>query len=201
VLLRTFAAIGAATCLCAAQNAPELGLVLRFDKSPAKFFLTGMKQELARILPGFSLHWITRPEGDGATPEQTLVIHFRGRCSAGFRPGDFETEGRITLGETALMKGQILPYSEIDCDTLARFLKNTSATEAGEESRLGIATGRVVAHELYHFLIQTNAHGKSGLTRAVHTPSGLLSSSLRFEASELEELREKVRARYLKASR
>ena len=48
--------------------------------------------------------------------------------------------------------------------------------------------GRLLAHELYHLLLQTRTHSATGIAKAVYTPKALLAPSLRFEHGELERI-------------
>jgi len=52
---------------------------------------------------------------------------------------------------------------------------------------------RVMAHEVYHFLLQTHHHGKKGISQPALTPGALLNPQLRFEDVELEKLRSENR--------
>ena len=72
------------------------------------------------------------------------------------------------------------------------FISTAEPAAPGEETRLGIAIGRVLAHELYHYLLQTPAHSATGIAEAVYTPKALLGRSLRFEHGELARIIQKT---------
>jgi len=169
-----------------------------------------MEAELHLILSPSKLHlqWFMPNQISG--PEIWLgkmMLRFHGTCAA-FR-GDpvsyddpvsrgnpMDTGERISLAHTTVAHGAIQPYSEMNCDSLRAFLAEAEAGLPGEEGRLGRAMGRVLAHELYHFLLQTRTHSSRGIAKAVYTPAALLGRSLRFENGELE----RIRVRYASAS-
>ncbi len=172
----------AATCL--AQDAPELGLYLHFDAKPSAVFVRAMEKEVASILSPdvLRLHWVTGEDTNAYS--RAVVVRFRGTCRGG--PDEVERLRRVTLGTTKVADGRILPFSDVNCDELRAFLKDEAP---GGEARLARASARVLAHELYHVLLQTREHGQRGIAKAVHTPAALLSRSLRFEEGELDKLR------------
>jgi hypothetical protein len=171
---------------CFAGEQPDLGLFLRFDSPPSASFVTTLQKELAEVLPIFHLHFVTDSVAPDATYSRILFVSFHGSCTVSPNRSSLRDAGTLTLGETAASAGAILPFSEIDCDRLRAFLDTADTIETGRESRLGRATGRVLAHELYHVLLQTSEHTKTGIGKAVHSPAALLSRSLRFEQSELD---------------
>jgi hypothetical protein len=125
---------------------------------------------------------------------RTVFLRFHGACTTIPAENSYDRpmdSGRITLAQTAVSEGTILPYTDTDCDRLRNFLAEGKPAAPGEESRLGIAMARVLAHELYHVLLQTPEHSKRGIARAIYTPAALLGQSLRFESGELEKIRAK----------
>lgn len=205
---RTFAPIAAlfagflittsSAILSAAESGnPEIGLLLRFDAPPGAAFLATMETELAHIMGGadLRLRWLFPGYPNGKQAFATaLVVTFHGACRA--TPGEADPEqisGSITLADTAGNGASILPYSEINCDRLRGFLSREGPAGTGAESRLGFATARVLAHEMYHVLLQTRIHGRTGIAKAAHTPSALLSNSLRFNEDELRRMRARLR--------
>jgi hypothetical protein len=184
-----------------AQKAPELGLYLKFDAVPSPAFVTGMETELKSIMgpADLRLQWIM--SGQKARSDdwaRRIFFHFRGTCNAVPEHADDRfAVSRIVLADTAASKQEILPYTEADCDALREFLTPGEPDTAGADGRMGRAMGRVLAHEMYHFLLQTRAHSKKGIARAAHTPAALLGRSLRFEGGELE----RIRSSFLPAAR
>jgi hypothetical protein len=184
---------------CFAQSGPDLGLFLNFDSKPSPEFVSGMQTELSSILAPTDLHlrWlIGEPKQlPGADPRgpwvRAVFIRFHGECSSMPKSATELSagRGRITLAETEVSDGRVLPYTETDCDRLRAFLGSHSEYSVGAQERLGTAMARVLAHELFHVLLQTTEHSKGGIARAAHTPAALLGQSLRFEGGELERIR------------
>ncbi len=167
---------------------PDLGIFLHFDSRPSPTFVKNMEHELSAVFPVFRLHWVSPGQtGTLYTYRRVVIVTFHGSCTAAepVRSGFAEAKA-IKLAETQITDGAILPFSEINCDRLRDFLETADPSEMGRESRLGRATGRVLAHELYHVLLQTREHSKKGIGKAVQAPAALLSRSLRFEEGELE---------------
>jgi len=189
VPLRTVLTFFALAWSCLGQAPPKLGLYLRFDSPPAPLFVSTLERELSGILPIFSTRWIV---GESPVPAATysriLMVRFHGNCA--IAPGDSgpESDDRIELADTVTSQGRILPYTVIDCDRLQAFPRSGGSTRTGQEANLGRAGARVLAHELYHVLLQTPEHGKKGIAKAVYTPASLLSKSMRFEEGELERI-------------
>ena len=146
-------------------EAPEIGLLLRFDAPPGRAFVAAMERELGRIMSSANLRlkWLLPDDSDGKQSfAREMVFTFHGSCRA--IPGAtdaVEFPRRVTLADTLAEDAALLPYSETNCDRLRGFLSgDNDPMEAGAEGRLGFAMARVLAHEMYHVLLQTRAHGK-----------------------------------------
>ena len=149
-----------------------------------------MESELASILTpaGLRLQWFAGQAAPDSGTWRNFFFRIHGSCAAS-PVTPVENSEPVTLAETASSGSTILPYSQSDCDRLRDFLAPADSRLAGQEGRLGRAMGRLLAHELYHFLLQTRLHGKTGIAKAVHTPAALLSRSLRFEDDEIRRIR------------
>jgi hypothetical protein len=174
---------------------PAIGLFAGFDAKPSPAFLQAMENELSAILlpAHLRLRWILPGENSGAeTWMGKLTLRFHGTCAAAPRHAPrletVEPGQRISLADTAVEGGTILPYTEVDCDLLRAFLAMRDSRAAGAETRLGVAMARVVAHEMYHVLLQTSQHSATGIASAVETPAALLGRSLLFEHGELQRI-------------
>ena len=104
-------------------------------------------------------------------------------------PGNVEA-----LGETHTVDGEVLPFSDIQCDAARRFLeRDMRALPAAEQDEvLGRALGRVVAHELYHILLKTRTHARTGLGRPVLSCADLMTTRHAFGAAEPQRLAESL---------
>jgi hypothetical protein len=180
--------------LSAAEPSASLAIYYSFDSPPPASSFGAMQSELDRILAPTQLRVVWRAIGKG-TPSETypdlVVLHFRGACL--FDPSAVEPVfAGETLAETELSDGRILPFGEVECDPLRRFvaplagpLKIDRANKA-----LGRAMARVTAHEIYHMLTRSMRHASSGIARASHSRADLLSASFGFAKPEQEWLRQ-----------
>lgn len=185
-----FTLLGLIAATCFAQSIPELGLFVRYDLAPAPAFVEGMRTELDSILAPADLRvqWLREGQPHGSqTWLRAIFIHFHGACSTGSNLQPAAQADSVPLAQTSVSDGVILPYTDTDCDRLRAFLENGSFNRT--EESLGIAMARVIAHELYHVLLQTPEHSKTGIARAAHTASALLGPSLQFEDGELDRIR------------
>lgn len=174
-------------------DTPEIGLLLRFDAQPGRAFVAAMERELGRIMSSANLRvkWLLPDDSDGKESfAREMVFTFHGSCRAiPGEPDAMQFSRRVTLADTLVEDAALLPYSETNCDRLRGFLSaDEDLPEAGAEGRLGFAMARVLAHEMYHVLLQTRAHGKRGIAKAAQTPSALLSGSLRFDTVDLTRM-------------
>lgn len=159
----------------------SVSVYLDFAGTPSLVSMDAMKTEAANLMEpaGFRLAWRQLNTNHGTEgSERVVVVHLKGTCATGAAvetPRDEDPE--IILGSTAVASGQVLPYSEIACDAVRRFLPETElpGSRADKDSAFGRALGRVLAHELYHALLRTTHHGRVGFAKAVQTPRELLS--------------------------
>jgi hypothetical protein len=139
-----------------------------------------MKAELETIMrgAGFQVEW------SGANQKVDapflVVVDFSGSCTPG--PASILPEN-TSLAFTSVTDGHVLPFSTINCTAL------TGAVGPARENTYGRAMARVLAHELYHALTQTTAHGRAGIAKTCFSPADLLSSRFQFEGTALAQLR------------
>jgi hypothetical protein len=95
-----------------------------------------------------------------------------------------------SLATTAITDGHVLPFSSLNCTALTRSVSAALAKDAGarRDFLYGRAMARVVAHELYHVLLRTTEHARSGVARSCFTTGDLLSERFEFESATSERL-------------
>jgi hypothetical protein len=117
---------------------------------------------------------------------RVVVVQLRGRCFAPAVGWPLSGDDVLSLGATQLIQDGVGSRVRIDCelirDSVAQFAH-------GRSEAMGIVLGRVLAHELYHVLVNTRDHDKHGLGRARLTWTELLSARTRFSAAAVERLR------------
>lgn len=154
-----------------AQTAPTLGVYMEFEAAPGNTPLEIMQREVGALFQstGISVNWrYTRENRGNETYSRLVVLRFTGACRAERASKPEEAGERIVVGDTRVLKGRVLPFSEVRCDEVRRALSYLApaATVEQRQKALGLAMGRVVAHELYHVLAHTTEHTQRGLTQA-----------------------------------
>ncbi len=96
---------------------------------------------------------------------------------------------------------QLLPFPNINCDAVRTLLLRNRSSESTPrlECLLGIGLARVLAHEIYHELLNTPNHGRSGVAKASFAASDLFAGVLRFQSGEIEKINQAVSAREIAA--
>ena len=180
------------------ESIPTVGVFLDFDSAPGKTSVEVMKREVDALLKpsGVSVNW--RLAGDNQGHESfagLVVLKFKGKCRVeSWQPSPEAIPGETPLGSTLVKDGHVLPFSEVKCDAVKQALSYLRP-EAGQGERqkaLGLAMGRVVAHELYHVLARTTAHAAQGLARAAESLEDLISGKESFRAEESQAIRKGV---------
>ncbi len=164
-----------------------------FQQEPPPAVMEAIAGELAGIMSpiGLNFEWRSLKQNHGHEVSAELaVISFRGECGVSnlkpvaSRPG--------ALGWTHVSDGVILPFSDIDCDGIRKFVQAEllHVPREAQEEAYGRAVGRVLAHELYHIFANTQHHGAFGVGKAAYSVKELLSKTFHFEERETQALRE-----------
>jgi hypothetical protein len=163
------------------------------QQQPPAAVLQALRDEVESIMSPSGLHFEWRSlagvRGDEVAVE-LAVLTFRGRC---------DTEGMSAhgsrhigaLGWTHVSDGDILPFSEVDCDGIRHFLSDAMFTlrQPDRDIAYGRALGRVLAHELYHIFADTKHHGSCGVAKEAYSAKDLLSNDFHFQDRESQALR------------
>lgn len=198
-----FARLLALCCLATAvstarpEPASDAGLAVYLDPSAALPSPTvePMKRELAQLMQtaGYAVDWF-----DAATPLPTsgvpflAVLKLDGSCSmpSGSDANPAEIRDLDPLATTAVSNGHVLPFITVDCRKLTHLLSPSLASEpaARRDYLYGRALARIVAHELYHALLDTACHSRDGVTKAAVAARELLGAHFAFEEEALAKL-------------
>jgi hypothetical protein len=187
------------TCLTPGVLAAEsssVAVFLDFQASASPLAVSEMKQEIASILrpSGLELDWhMLRDRRSSDTFADLVVLTFKGVCEEE-EPliNELGPVGRgAPLAFTHISEGKILPFSEVQCDTIRKYIAPhlASSKPQDRDAILGRALGRVVAHELYHIFAGTTEHAANGIEKSFHTPKELTARQFHFTAHEFEVLR------------
>jgi hypothetical protein len=183
----------------AADRAPvrlpdTVAVIMDFEQPLSEVSLESMERELEGIMSSCRVHLAFRILDPSASQEafpSLVVARFRGNC----RGSEPKWYGKThTLGLTHVSNGQILPFSEVDCDKI----RSIVGPELDRHNRLhteqlfGRALGRVLAHELYHILAKTTEHAGKGIAKPTLSVHELLSGEMTFERADSDKIRRGV---------
>lgn len=98
------------------------------------------------------------------------------------------------LGYAASTDNRIMPFATVYCDRIRDQLAPIAARVENSlrEKMLGVAIGRVVAHELFHMITRSARHAKRGLAKSYYTPYDLAVEPLDFEPQQIEMMRGEI---------
>lgn len=175
--------------LLAGDAAPPVTVFLDFEKQPSAATLADMEREVATILApsGVRLAWrlLDEPRVNESFAD-LVVVRFKGTCESAAASYFSELgpygEG-AALASTKISDGHVLPFSEVRCDQIRRYI-------GPRDGILGRAMGRVVAHELYHIFAGTVKHGSDGVARSFQTRKELVSDDFALHPKDSVKLRE-----------
>jgi hypothetical protein len=197
-----FPALLAVSVLCClnAANVPKapLAIYYSFDAIPPAAVFTAMQSELGRILApaGLRVTWRSTdaPRDSGEDFPGIVVFRFHGRCSfEGARRGEGlgPDPAGLPLAGTQLTDGHVLPFGQLDCDVVRRFIASAAKSLDTEDKNaaLGRALARVGAHEIYHMLTGSETHASQGIARSAHSRADLTAPSFTFAKAETNWLR------------
>ncbi len=157
--------------------------------------LAAANRELEALMEtaGYRVVWryaAEQPSGMGA--ENLVIVELRGVCVAQFsdtavRPLPWT----VPLASSSVVDGKVLPFTWLDCTALNRFLAPVAfdKPKTEQDDLYGRSMARLLAHELYHVLAQTNDHAPAGLAKARFSTADLLADHLDFEPVALDRLR------------
>ena len=190
------AALGLCTTFAVcAQTLPTLGVYMDFDAAPGNSSLTVMQREVDALLKptGISVNWrLVRENHGDETYSRLVVLKFTGNCQADHRGESVDSGDIAIVGDTKVVRGRVLPFSEVRCDQVRKALTflAPSASKEQRQAALGRAMARVVAHELYHVLARTTSHAQHGLAKASQPLKDLISmNAITFREQDAEAIR------------
>ena len=183
----------AATVAMATGSPGPLQILTRFDGTPSTAAVQEMQREmdtLYRDIPvAIQWHELAGYRSAGVAA-RIVFVHFEGDCRAGTLPPR-QTVAEVALASVTRVDGQMLPLVSVACDRIAGYIwqsMNPYQRVHGDVA-FGRALGRILAHELYHYLTGVSKHTHSELFRAAISRSALLAGKFRLGAEEVACLR------------
>jgi len=161
-------------------------LYTRFENQPSPPVLDSAKAELTSIMSvaGLDPEWRAWETRAGEVSRGLAVINFRGRCELTGLIHEHPDGG--PLGWTYVTDGEVLPFSDVDCDRVRAFLSDSLLRlhPYDRAHAFGRALARVLAHELYHVITETRHHGSSGVAQPAYSVSDLLAGEFSFAQAD-----------------
>jgi hypothetical protein len=155
-----------------------------------------MQSELQRLLApaGIGVVWKNSTERkSGEDFDLVAVSSFDGSCSVVELPSIqvSAVEPDMSLADTSISNGRILPFLHVDCARLVRMLRSELGPLAlrSRHAVLGRALGRVIAHEIYHIVAQTTDHDDTGVTKAALSARDLTTPRFDFNPWSIVRMR------------
>lgn len=177
------------------EVAGEITIYTQFAQLPEAISVENMKQELSTIMAPLGVHfdWRLLEEATGhQVSAELMVVNFQGHCKADWPTPIPSRSG--PLGWTHIADGEILPFAGVDCDRIREILVQPLA-EASPLQRarmMGRGMARVLAHELYHFLMNTTKHASTGIAKPSYSAGELAGEYLRFDDQHLRLMRQEL---------
>jgi hypothetical protein len=171
---------------------PAITVYTQFEHPYSAMSIDTMREELGAIMSplGLDFTWrdLSRSRGNEVSVE-LVVVTFKGTCEM---DGGMTAPGETgALGWTHMSDGAILPFSDVDCDKIRRFISPEvrSLDRRDRDLAYGRAMGRVLAHELYHVFANTTKHASWGVAKAFFTSKDLVSVQFQFQEKDTKALR------------
>ena len=178
----------------AVPSGSELEVYLRGEAGSSAVVLSEMTRELASLMQhaGFRISWRQANEqGSPGGAAHLVVVDLRGTCTVPTADEPSEPPPAfLVLASSSVVDGKILPFSWVDCSALNRFLGPALAShpEAERAHIYGRSMARLLAHEFYHVLAQTDDHTQTGIAKPRFSTADLLAEHFDFETVALDRL-------------
>ncbi len=164
-----------------------VGVYLQVDANASSLSLHAMRLELRDLMAPTGLNFSWTNAKNSALIDRLIVVELRGQCSP-----DAESSGkfkdRTPLASTAVTDGKVLPFTWVDCNALNRFLRPELEKSATRDEVYGRAIARLLAHEFFHVLTESESHTKVGVSKPSFSTKDLMASSFSFEADAVAQL-------------
>jgi hypothetical protein len=190
-----FVSLSAALADSAVPASDTLEVYMKGQEASTPDVIAATYRELKALMEtaGYRVIWrgaANPPSGAGA--ENLVIVELRGVCMAQFS----DTAAKplpwtVPLASSSVVDGKVLPFTWVDCTALNRFLAPVASDKpkTEQDDLYGRSMARLLAHELYHVLGQTNDHAPAGIAKARFSTADLLADHLDFETITLDRLR------------
>ncbi len=161
--------------------------------------LLEMKRQTTQLLAaaGYGVSWHNPSDASASQQDPLFVVELRGSCqpASSFNRPAMVKPG-TSLGSSALSNGQIQPFGWLECGVVARFLDASlrDQPQARRNSLYGRALGRILAHELLHYLTNTREHDTDGVGKASFSAKDVLADRFELSDTSVERLKDQLLA-------
>jgi hypothetical protein len=190
-LLTSSLSIPAAAASVPAPGKIAVSLRLRTGTIRAAAF-EELQKELAVLMytAGVTTQW-EDPTSYRDVNGYTVVVDLEGDCSVPFHADTASWEDGTPIGSTATAENHLLPFVNVNCSVLNALLAPYTADQpdALREFVFGRALGRVLAHELYHIVTQSEDHSGAGVAKARFSAADLMKNEFEFTEMALDRIR------------
>ena len=176
--------------VCLAAQPTPIGILFDFSSQPEFGVVDLMKTEIREILAPTGVPIVFQRVGtqNAAQPfRKIVVVHFRGACQSQLDADVPNSLDHPALGKTAVAAGRVIPDVQVFCNEVRAYVPSVSRTPFVQ--MYGRALGRVVTHELYHALLSTREHARSGVARFTQSSRDLTRDKLELDARSIAQLR------------
>jgi hypothetical protein len=166
----------------AAAAEPRLVVVLAFEEDASNAVLDAMQGEVDRIFrPARADVDVLVLKGALEVRNADRIIHIdvKGLCSATARRSRTRPS---TLANMFGVDRELQPIGSLDCAAVSSYLGAVTPNVFGR------ALGRVLAHEIYHYITQRRDHSDRGLFASSLSDISLTSGELSFTDRDLQAL-------------
>jgi len=152
------------------------------------------QKELQRLLAPTQIDLVWKDLGtrkSGEQFDQVVVVSFDGSCSKTGLVATLPPHSQISLADSSVSDGAVLPFFRVDCGLLVQMLGPSLRTMLSQEraAAMGRALGRVMAHEIYHIVAETTEHQQTGVAKASFSLQDLIGDTFEFDARGVAQMR------------
>ena len=123
---------------------------------------------------------------------ELVVFKMKGYCTMDAQaiPIGAVLDERGPLALAYASDGEVLHFGEVECDHIRHSLGRLLGVAASlkNQTAMGHAMAKVIAHEIYHMLGNNKEHTRKGLTKTSLSADELLDGSLKLPAAALSVL-------------
>ena len=156
-----------------ALSAENIFVLAAFDRSPDTAAVEWMREETARVFSEAGVTFLWRPVNQlNIMPAGAVRVRLQVHGDCRIEPNALTAAEGGPMGWVESQEGVIRPLIDVDCDSISAMVWEHRGTFPRPlvVRAFGRALGRVLAHELYHYVTQSTAHSASGIFRHALTP-------------------------------